>query len=67
MIGLVGEAELKVRLECANVLLCGVQPANVSRSPWEVTDGAALQQLKADLKEEAGGSSWKKHTWRDGA
>lgn len=41
-----------MRLECADVLLCGVQPANVSKGPWEVTEGTALQQLKADLNEE---------------
>lgn len=41
-----------MRLECADVLLCGVQPANVSKGPWEVTEGAALQQFKADLNEE---------------
>lgn len=43
-----------MRLECANVLLRGVQPVNVSKGPWEVTEGAALQQLKADLKDEGG-------------
>lgn len=41
-----------MRLECADVLFHGVRPANVSNTPWEVTEGAALQRLKADLKEE---------------
>lgn len=31
------------------MLLHGVQPVDVSKSPQEVTGGAGLQQLKADL------------------
>lgn len=52
MNGLGMRAELKVTLECANVLFHGVQPVDVSKSPWEVTGGAGLQQLKADLMKE---------------
>lgn len=40
-----------MRLECADVLLPGVQPVDSSKGPWE---GAALQQPKAELKEEGG-------------
>lgn len=47
--GLGRRAELKVTLECADVLFHGVQPEDVSKSPWEVPGGAALQQIKADL------------------
>lgn len=52
MDGLGRRAELKVALECADVLFHGVQPVEVPKRPREVAEGAALQQLKADLIKE---------------
>lgn len=52
MNGLGRRSELKVTLECADVLFHSVQPVDVSKSRWEVAGGAALQQLKADLLKE---------------